>query len=329
MESALRITHGGNLNTNNQKDYRHKRSLEPKEGVLFTDFILTVITQKKNRKGEKYYSGYVTVINKLKEFEKVNDVSLYTNSITEEFLDDFIIFLEDQNLMQSYIQKIVISVKSMAGKAGKYGYAVDPSYDMVSVENYENTQIALSLIDLGRIYHYKGLSRIQEKTKNIFIIGCLTALRFSDYSSLTPVNFSEDMIVKVTKKTESTAVIPQHEIVREIFKKYGNQITYGRTIQQFDRMIKIIMRKIGFTEPVLCTYKKGGKIVTETKERWQLITSHTCRRTMITIMASMGYSDTDIMAISTHKDIKTVQRYKKITQSEMSNKLKGSFIFKK
>ena len=87
----------------------------------------------------------------------------------------------------------------MSRKAGTYGFAIDPTFNDVQMDNEDSFSVFLSMNDITRIYYYKGLTKAQEKIKDLFIIGCLTALRYSDYSTLDSSNFQNDYIVKITK----------------------------------------------------------------------------------------------------------------------------------
>lgn len=53
----------------------------------------------------------------------------------------------------------------------------------------------------------------------MFVIGCLTALRYSDYSRLTSQNLVDGYIMIRTKKTNVDVKVPAHDYVKEIFKK--------------------------------------------------------------------------------------------------------------
>ena len=121
---------------------------------------------------------------------------------------------------------LFISIKSMIKKAGTYGYAIDPTYDeYVDIEDEDIFSVYLSLNEITRIYYFLGLTKKQEKIRDLFVVGCLTALRFSDYSTLTTQNFNNDFIIKITKKTNKKVIIPIHDYVREIYKKYNGEIT--------------------------------------------------------------------------------------------------------
>ena len=176
-----------------KREYVNRFKEEQPRDVLFEDFIDLVVSKKAKRCSENVSNQYTNILNHIKEFQEEYDCILYTNSINEEFLDDFILYLESKNLKTNTIKGIVEKVKGMCRKAAIYGYKVDPSYDEVSVREEESFSIFLSMNDITRIYYYQGLTRFQERIRDLFIVGCLTALRYSDYSTLTKDNFQGDI----------------------------------------------------------------------------------------------------------------------------------------
>lgn len=75
---------------------------------------------------------------------------------------------------------------------------------------------------------------------------------------------------------------------------------------------------------------KGDKIVTETKQRWQLISSHTARRSGATnLYNTKRLSTGDIMSITGHFSEKSFMRYIRNTKEDIANNIAGDIYFKK
>lgn len=311
-------------------DYiNQNRTLEPKTGVLFTEFIEKTLIRKLKRMGESYARNYNTLIYHIKLFSDENNATIYTNSVNEDFLDDFIVYMEGKNLKNNYIKNTIMLAKAMARKAGSYGYAVDGTYDDVSMESDEGYSVYLSMNEITRIYYFKGLSKKQERAKDLFVIGCMTGLRYSDYSTLCPMDFQGDYIIKVTKKTNKKVIIPLHDYVKEIYTKYDGDVSNGLCVQYFNRVIKVVMQKIGFTNPITYSYNRGGKLVTESRPKWEMISSHTARRSAATNMYMTGRMKTfEIMAITGHTTEKGFFRYIRLTNDDLSKQISGDSFFR-
>jgi integrase len=329
MSVALKIVNRDET-LDGKKDYINNLiSKEPKTGVLFSDFITKTIIKKSKRLGENYQRNYKTLIHHLERFSDINEAILYTNSINEEFLDDFISYLQDQNLKMNYIKNLIMLVKAMARKAGSYGYAIDPTYDDVPVDEEAIFNVYLSSGEITRVYYFKGLTRKQQQIRDLFVVGCLTALRYSDYSTLTKSDFLRDCILKTTKKTNVKVIIPIHDYVREIYERYNGEIAHGLSNQHFNRYIKMICCKVGLNDPITFSYTRGGKLVTETKLKWELISSHTARRSAATNMLIHGMKPFQIMSITGHTTEKSFFRYIQITKEDISKQISGDNYFKK
>lgn len=64
--------------------------------------------------------------------------------------------------------------------------------------------------------HFLHLDRVRD----LFLVGCWTGLRFSDFSRIAPENIKGDFIEIETQKTAEPVVIPIHTTVKQIMKKY-------------------------------------------------------------------------------------------------------------
>ena len=87
--------------------------------------------------------------------------------------------------------------------------------------------------------------------------------------------------------------------------------------QKFNQNIQKTCKLVGFTEEIKNTSYIGYKKVVEIKQRWQMVASHTARRTFITIAAEKMMPDHIIMSITGIRDPKTLKRYKKVNKDSI------------
>lgn len=249
-------------------------------------------------------------------------------------MDDFIIYLQDQGLRHNTIVGYIQKIQSFVRKASQYNYAVDTTYDEVDLRCEGTNAVFLSMNEITRIYYYKFLNqdkrRAKERIRDLFVIGCLTALRYSDYSTLTIDNFQNGYIVKRTKKTNVDVKVPAHDYVKEIFEKYKGIIPGKLCIQYFNKYLKVIMREIGLNDKITFSYTKGGKLVTITREKWELISSHTARRSAATNMYLTGRMKTlEIMHLTGHRSEENFFRYIRLTSEDTARSISGDMFFRK
>lgn len=222
----------------------------------------------------------------------------------------------------------------MVRKASQYNYAVDPSYEGIDIRLEETSAVFLSMNEITRIYYYKfdkqDKRRAKERIRDLFVVGCLTALRYSDYSTLTKDNYQNGYIVKRTKKTNVDVKVPAHDYVKEIFAKYGGNIPGGLCIQYFNKYLKVIMKEIGLNDLITYSYTQGGKLKTVTREKWELISSHTARRSAATNMYLTGRMKTlEIMKLTGHRTEQNFFRYIRLTGDDMARAISGDMYFRK
>lgn len=293
-----------------------------------------MITKRARRRADGYHQLYNTLIKHINEFSALYDCDIFTNSITEDFLEDFICYLEDCGLRHNTIKGYVEKIQDMVRKAIQYNYAVDPTFEEIKLKGEDTFAVFLSMNDISRIYYYEfqktGKWKSRERLRDLFVIGCLTGLRFSDYSTLTPDNFHNGFIVKRTKKTNVTVKIPMHDYVKEIIAKYDGNIPCGYNIQSFNAYLKVIMKEIGFNDKFTYSFTKGGELQTVTKFKWELICSHTARRSFATNMYLTGRMKTyEIMKITGHRTECNFFRYIKVTNEDVARQISGDVFFKK
>lgn len=293
-----------------------------------------MLEKRSRRKSEHYAAVYDAIIKHIDGFSEEYDCDIFTNSVTAEFLDDFIIYLENQNLRHNTIVGYILKIQSMVRRAGQYNYAVDSTYDEIDMRLEETNAVFLSMNEITRIYYYKfekqDKRKAKERIRDLFVIGCLTALRYSDYSALTKDNLQNGYIVKRTKKTNVDVKVPAHDYVKEIFAKYGGNIPSGLCIQYFNKYLKVIMKEIGLNDLLTFSYTQGGKLKTITREKWELISSHTARRSAATNMYLTGRMKTfEIMKLTGHRSEQNFFRYIRLTGNDTARSISGDIFFRK
>jgi len=163
-----------------------------------------------------------------------------------------------------------------------------------------------------------------KKIKDFFIIGCYTGLRFSDIVRLKPEYISEGMITLRQKKTSGKVVVPLRKPVQEVLKRNNNFAPQVSSFE-FNKNIKVLGRKAGIDEVVEIEKKKGIKKVVSQHKKYDLISSHTCRRSFCTNAYLEGIDVQLIMKISGHKTEKAFKRYLKLSSLEAALKLKEAW----
>ena len=80
--------------------------------------------KRSRRKSEHYAAVYDAIIKHIESFSLEFNCDIYTNSVTSEFLDDFIVYLEEQGLRHNTIVGYILKIQSLVRRASQYNYAV-------------------------------------------------------------------------------------------------------------------------------------------------------------------------------------------------------------
>jgi integrase len=254
----------------------------------------------------------------------------YTHTVDGPFIEGFIHYLRTvcrhmQNTIRAHVERLHV----ILSKAAQAGYPVNSISQKLNVPEEEVDAIYLSMDEITSLFLLTNLTRSQTEIRDTFIIGCLTGLRYSDYSRLTQKNFIHDFRqIKIkTRKTGTVVQLPAHRIVREILERYDYRLPGRRCIQYFNAAIKQICKKAGINDRHLYERTVGSDTVRKTCEKWELVSSHTARRSFATNMFISGIPPFRIMLITGHRSEKSFFKYIRITREENASVLSGHPFF--
>jgi integrase len=160
-----------------------------------------------------------------------------------------------------------------------------------------------------------------EKYRNLFVFGCLTGLRFSDFTTINKEDIRDKRLYKKQTKSNNWGVIPLREIAEDIFINRFDGKVPKISNPDFNYYIKEVGRLAGINDQITFSHRKGGNVTRITKPKFSWITSHTCRRSFCTNEFLAGTPVELIMKISGHKSIRDFYRYIKITPEEAASQI--------
>ena len=114
---------------------------------------------------------------------------------------------------------------------------------------------------------------------------------------------------------------------KDILDKYNNDLPKAPCNQIFNLVLKDICRLAGLTEKVTITKTIAGIRQSITYEKYELISCHTARRSMISNCILEGISTSSIMLMSAHKSLKVFQKYVRITKQQNADALANHSFF--
>lgn len=312
-----------------------KLNNKPSRRKNLFEFIESYILESEKIKNINTVKTYRTTFRHLKEFSKHYQLKLDYGSITLEFYNKFVDYLmHDKQLSLNSIGKHIQILKTLLNEATDRG--LNDRLDFRSRKfkrPYEEVEgIYLKESDLKKLHdldlsHKPNLERVRD----LFLIGCHTGLRYSDFSQILPSNITSNKNGKFltvrTLKTDEKVVIPLNPKVQRILAKYNNSIPRSLTNQNMNKNIKEVCKLAEIDEQILITRTKGGIKTRNTFPKYELVTTHTARRTFASNAFLGGVPAISIMAITGHKTDKEFMKYIKIGKEENALILQNHSFF--
>jgi site-specific recombinase XerD len=277
----------------------------------------------------KTIQKYRTTFEYLKEYQKnKTKIVLDFESINMAFCERFIGFLTAKQMRPNSIEKHISTLKTFLNEADIQGLPIHKDFKNrnFNIKKVEVSKIYLTDDELELIYDFDFSNNPRlDKVRDLFLLGAWTGLRFSDFSTLKPENIKGERIVKEQFKTGAIVTIPILPVVDAILKKYNNVLPKSITNQKTNEYLKEVCQLVGLTERIEIVETRGGVKQTEIFEKWQLVSTHTARRSFATNMYKMGVPSRAIMAVTGHKTELAFNKYIKIDGAKYADMLEDAF----
>ena len=316
------VTDGGIVNVENIRRELDRALNRKKARETFIEFIERYVRDGSHKQTSK--TIFNTVLSHLKKYPGKKDF----NDITPAWFESYVGYLESKDFSVNYIRKNLSTLKQFMNEAVEVGITQNVSYRTrkSTIAPEEAVTIYLSIEELLALKN-AVLSEPQSRVRDLFLIGAFTGLRFSDFSQLTQDNIGEDFIRIRTQKTGELVVIPLHWAVRDILNKYDGKLPRAISNQKMNDALKLIARRSGLEDLVIKSRTNGGERTSKTFKKWELVTTHTARRSFATNIFIAGVPSISIMKITGHRTEKSFLKYIKISQEQNARLLAGHDFF--
>jgi len=307
-----------------KKDWQAKVLNIETKAPAFVPFVQEMIAERK--KMNRLTPVWASCLKQLEAYQTEKGKALDFENLTQAFLNDYTAFLFAQGLADSYTHRVISALKMFVRLADSRGiYENCPLLKAkAEVKKREADKVYLNEAELRLLANMELEDRLAN-VRDLFLVGCLSGLRFSDYSQIKPENFQlvehagkkVECLTMVTKKTAQKVVLPiVNPILRAILEKHGWKAPKPISVQRFNQYVKELCREAGFTQPIEISEFKSGKQEKRTVQKWELISSHTARRSFATNAIKAGLPAADIMKFTGHSTMAAFMKYVKATGEE-------------
>lgn len=318
----------------------------------YVDRFITGISSgaRQTEKGTNYAASTVksvrAAMTQFGNFQVEKGRNVDFQDVDMNFYHEYTAYLKEKNYSINSIGKCIKELKTILRAAESEGYEVNPKYKDKKFKGtrIEVDSIYLSRGDLEKIMDLdiSKCSQGYALARDIFMVGVWTAQRVSDYNNLSRENIKQHRIPKIIdnkltykefqtveirqKKTGAKVSIPVSTELKNILERYDYQLPHLED-QVINRYMKDICRLAGLDELIQIQTTKGGKAVKEYKHKWELVHSHTARRTGATLMYLAGMDYYDIMRITGHTSPAMLKKYIKADSIEVADKITDKYSY--
>ncbi|WP_228853066.1 site-specific integrase [Aegicerativicinus sediminis] len=304
--------------------YEGKRKERDKANTLsFHQYLEKFINDSKVTKKEGTIKTYRTAQNQLKSYERYAREKLDWHSFDMDFYWDFMEYYNDfQGLTNNGFGRTIKILKAVLNSAVENGYSNNIEFRKKQFravkervnDIYLDEDELLDIINLDLSFDPS-----LERARDLLIFAAYTGLRFSDLNNLKPENISGNIIRIKTLKTGEYVSIPLYPQAKDVMAKYPNRpnrVPKPFTNQTMNRHLKEIGRLAGIKTKILKIRNCGTKRIEQSLEKYEMITTHTARRSFATNMIKRGLPTRLVMMVTGHTTEAAFNSYIKISNDE-------------
>lgn len=328
---------------------------KPATHTSFFDYSEEFVKQAKANKGHEFANSFRTVLNKLREFDSsltferidkkfyrefvnwlqgkgfsanytgsmIRDLKRILNKASEDEINTLNTF-ESFKVMAEDVFNIYLTEEEI-----QRIYDVKITEDIIIEIQKENKRKQLQkgkkIIDANKEQHamitkaniHRQIEALN-RARKLFVVGCWTGLRVENYLSIDPelqFDLEKGFIHAIANKNGPKLKIPMHKLVRQIVERDGFPQTISQ--QKFNKQIKIIGMIAKINENVIYSRTEGGRRVEYSQPKYELITTHTARRSFASNLLGRGIPKQFIMAVTGHTTEKSFNKYTQAIQKDL------------
>jgi len=277
------------------------------------------------------YKKYKTVIKKLKEFTKKDNLPI--KNITLDFVKQFERYLLEikKNNRNTTTVNLKAFARLMNDIYNNSNYNLDRNKNPflnkkeLKMKREETERVYLEIGELKQIEKLRYSDKLYY-VRDIFLIECYSGLRISDILTLKWKNYDGERIVTETRKNKKKLDIPAHDKIKEIFSlRQLNIENGGIRIKPNDYIFdllkvdieraskKDVLNAIGSPTAII---NKNLKELAKKAKIQKNLSTHVGRHTFATLLVTKNINPFVMKELLGHSDIRVTQIYAKVINPE-------------
>ena len=283
------------------------------------------LSYKSNFVKEGTLKEYRTVFKGLEDFEKHKGTKLILREMDGKFLDQFEVFLsrkkntndgDKEGLLNDTIHKYISTLKVFLKWCNDNDYLVHPDVFKTQKTNFKkkayNEIIALSESEIQKLMNHDLSDRPSlERVRDLFCLLCYTGQRFEGLINFDPKDIKNNAWDFISVKVKKRVIVPFEGYIapaKDILERIGYSVPKISN-QKFNEYIKTVGKLAGMDEIIKITRYSGKQKLVIEKRKYDFLSSHVGRRSMVTNLLSRNVPITLVQKLTAHSDIRTLMKY--------------------
>lgn len=283
------------------------------------------LSYKSNFVKEGTLKEYRTVFKGLEDFEKHKGTKFILREMDGKFLDQFEVFLsrkkntndgDKEGLLNDTIHKYISTLKVFLKWCNDNDYLVHPDVFKTQKTNFKkkayNEIIALSESEIQKLMNHDLSDRPSlERVRDLFCLLCYTGQRFEDLINFDPKDIKNNAWDFISVKVKKRVIVPFEGYIapaKDILERIGYSVPKISN-QKFNEYIKTVGKLAGMDEIIKITRYSGKQKLVIEKRKYDFLSSHVGRRSMVTNLLSRNVPITLVQKLTAHSDIRTLMKY--------------------
>lgn len=305
---------------------------ESKIGVLnYIRKYIDEATYRTTNKGQPISKSTIQLFEQLfkliKEYSKKTNKVIHFEDVSLEFYYDLLRFMTiEKNYATNTIGKRIKLLKTILRDADEKRINVNRDYlsrkFKAPIERSDNISLNLEeliLIQNLDLVNYPKLMRVRD----LFIFQAWTGLRYSDLKNINQSNIQDGYLRIRQEKTGEMVTLPLFQITENILIKYNYDLPRVPSNQKMNNYLKEICQRIPLLNiEVTKKITKGGKRLEMKVKKYEMISTHTARRSFATNLYKMNASTSSIMKLTGHKTEDIFFQYIKESDTESADSVR-------
>lgn len=290
------------------------------------------------------HSSYKTIVTSAKRFKEFckseGKLNIKFEEVTPSLLAHYTDFLLRRGNTNNTIHSQLKRLRRFMNHSRKLNLHKSETYKEYDVPERVSVIKFLEWGEVKQLMAVQLDSIVEQRARDIFLFACFTGMRFSDIKALKKADIKQHQFegidtiyyaahIRQQKTSRDTIVplLPEAISLIRLYEDLPGEFAFPKThLQKVNDALKDVGKKAGLNALQKIEIYKGSGKETKYLEKWRVLSTHTGRRTFVTISATKGLPINVVASITGQNPTTTMKHYMGVVNvekfRELTNKVK-------